>query len=111
MLVTFHTKAWSSITMFGDVAVALLKMAGHSGTVPSALRAEDLPVTIARLQRALAAIPDEKASPDNKSSGGNDQDPPPPVSLRVRAYPLIELLSAAAQQECDVTWEAGAPVI
>lgn len=110
MLVTFHTKAWSSITMFGDVAVALLKMAGHSGTVPSALRAEDLPATITRLQRALAAIPDEKTSPD-RPSDGNDQDAPPPVSLRVRAYPLIELLSAAAQQECDVIWEAGAPVI
>jgi hypothetical protein len=26
MLVTFHSKAWNSITMFGDFAVTLLKM-------------------------------------------------------------------------------------
>ena len=37
MLVTFHSNAWSNITLFGDVAVTLLKMAGHSGAVPSAL--------------------------------------------------------------------------
>jgi hypothetical protein len=30
MLVTFTTKAYANITMFGDVAVTLLKMMGHS---------------------------------------------------------------------------------
>ena len=32
MLATFTTKAYANITMFGDVAVTLLKMIGHSGT-------------------------------------------------------------------------------
>jgi len=31
MLVTFRSAAWSNITLFGDVAVTLLKMAGHRG--------------------------------------------------------------------------------
>lgn len=30
MLVTFTTKAYADIIMFGDVALALLKMIGHS---------------------------------------------------------------------------------
>lgn len=110
MLVTFHTKAWSSVTLFGDIAVTLLKMAGHSGTVPGALRSEDITATVTRLQRALAVAPDAKTGTE-KPSGKNDTEAEPAVSLRVRAYPLIEMLSAAAQQECDVTWEAGAPVI
>jgi len=55
MLVTFHTNAWSSITMFGDVAVTLLKMAGHSGTVPSAMLAADIPAALERLEHKLAA--------------------------------------------------------
>jgi hypothetical protein len=29
------------------------------------------------------------------------------VGIRLRAYPLIELLSAAAKQECDVMWDKG----
>lgn len=34
MLVTFSTDAYASITMFGDVALAMLKMMGHSATLP-----------------------------------------------------------------------------
>ena len=43
MLVTFRSKAWGNVTMFGDVAETLLKMMGHTGTVPSALLAADIP--------------------------------------------------------------------
>ena len=111
MLVTFHSKAWSSITMFGDVAVTLLKMTGHSGTLPGALRAADVPASLARLQQALAAAaPDEKPKP-GVAPGREDADTEPPVGLRLRAFPLIQLLTAAAQQECDVMWDEGAPVI
>lgn len=110
MLVTFRTKAWSNITLFGDVAITLLKMAGHSGTVPGALRAAEIPATIARLQQALAAIPNEKTN-QHSPSGQDDADDPPPVGLRLRAYPLLELLSAAAREKCDVMWETGAPLV
>ena len=34
MLVTFTTDVHADITMFGEVGVAMLKMMGHSGTVP-----------------------------------------------------------------------------
>jgi hypothetical protein len=41
MLVTFTTDAYADITMFGDVVHTMLKMMGHSGTVPGALLAAD----------------------------------------------------------------------
>jgi Domain of unknown function (DUF1840) len=109
MLVTFHSKAWSSITLFGDVAVTLLKMAGHSGTIPSALLPADIPSALARLQQALAATPDD----DKQSTPvtAKDADATPPVGIRLRAYPLIQMLDAAARQDCDVMWEAGAPLV
>lgn len=107
MLVTFHSKAWSNITMFGDVAVTLLKMAGHSGTVPSALLAGDIPSALARLKQKLAAAGPEEEEKQSARPGGDDADTPPAVGLRMRAHPLIQLLSAAAQQKCDVTWEEG----
>jgi Domain of unknown function (DUF1840) len=43
MLVTFRRKVSGEITMFGDVAVTLLKLMGHSGTVPGALLADQIP--------------------------------------------------------------------
>ena len=54
MLVTFSNRLSGDITMFGDIAVQLLKLMGHSGTVPSALNAEDVPTALANLQNALA---------------------------------------------------------
>jgi hypothetical protein len=111
MLVTFHSKAWSSIILFGDVAVTLLKLMGHSGTVPSALLAADIPAALARLQQGLAAAGAEEGSKQSVRPRGEDADAQPPVGLRLRAYPLIQLLSAAARQGCDVMWEEGAPVV
>src|SRR5512135_2535364 len=111
MLVTFRSSAWGNITMFGDVAVTLLKMAGHSGTVPSALLAREIPSALASLKQELAAADPEKESRQSARPAIEDADEPPPVGIRLRAYPLIQMLSAAAEQQCDVMWEAGHPAV
>lgn len=98
MLVTFTTDAYADITMFGDVALALLKMIGHSGTVPSAILAADVPAALSRLAAGIEAA---KAAP---SVDDEDEDEPQ-VSLSNRALPLINLLTAAAREGCDVMWK------
>ena len=101
MLVTFRSSAGANVTMFGDVAVTLLKMMGHSGTVPSAMRSRDIAKALANLKQALAA--------NDPETSDDDPDAPPPVSLQQRAYPLILLLSASARQKKDVLWQEGQP--
>ena len=96
MLVTFTTKAYADITMFGDVALAMLKMMGHSGTVPGAIRAEDVPAALGRL---TAAIDADKSLPLFA-----DKDEPV-VSMAHRALPLINLLAAAGKEENNVMWK------
>jgi len=100
MLVTFTTEAYADITMFGDVAITLLKMMGHSGTVPSAILAEDVPAALRRLTSAIEA---EKASPPVEEEYEDEDEPP--VSMATRAMPLINLLTAAAEAGSDVTWK------
>ena len=46
MLITFKSDAYADIIMFGDIAERLLKMMGHSGTVPSAILADDVPAAL-----------------------------------------------------------------
>ncbi len=103
MLVTFRTDAYPNITMFGDVAVRLLKMMGHSGTVPSAILAEDVPDALQRLKAAIAEQGAQPADTQADAEQENEQGEIP-VSLGQRAFPLIELLEAAAEQGSDVTW-------
>lgn len=101
MLVTFTCKAYADITMFGDVALGMLKMMGHSETVPGAILAEDVPAALERLKRSIETAPAQKESRETRG----DEPDEPPVSLAHRALPLIELLTAAAQQKADVMWK------
>ena len=104
MLVTFSCPAYADITLFGDAAIRLLKMMGHSGTVPSALLADDVPTALARLEAAIEA---EKQSLQATEVPAEDDDDEPSVSLAHRALPLIELLKAAAKDKCNVMWDSG----
>ncbi|MHB0974976.1 MAG: DUF1840 domain-containing protein [Thiobacillus sp.] len=102
MLVTFTCKAYADITMFGDIALGMLRMMGHSGTVPGAILAEDVPAALDRLKHAI----DEAAPARNEARKAEDDgSDEPPVSPAHRALPLIELLTAAAREKCDVMWK------
>ena len=98
MLVTFTPAAYADITLFGDVALAMLKMMGHSATVPGAILAADVPVALSRL---TAAIDAEKASPPVEDKDADE----PVVGMAHRALPLINLLAAAAKAESNVMWK------
>jgi Domain of unknown function (DUF1840) len=98
MLVTFKTKAYADITLFGDIALTMLKMIGHSATVPGTILAEDVPMALKRLTTAIVK---EKARPPKENKGQEE----PGVSMTHRALPLIQLLSAAAKESCNVMWE------
>ncbi|MGD8588952.1 MAG: DUF1840 domain-containing protein [Chromatiales bacterium] len=102
MLVTFESRSYADITMFGDVAVHLLHLMGHSGTVPGAIQAEEIPESLVRLKTAI-----EQAKAENRlepqTEGDEDEDK---VSLAHRALPLIQLLEAAIAAKSDVMWHA-----
>ena len=101
MLVTFTCPAHADITMFGDIAIRLLKLMGHSGQVPGAILAAEIRPALMRLESAIEA---DGKQPKGKAPGKGDDDEPA-VSLSHRALPLIGLLQAAAQAECDVMWD------
>jgi len=102
MLITFQTKAYANITMFGDIAIKLIKAMGHSGSVPGAIQAEDLPVALERLRTSVTA---EMANEPNSNQGSEAEDDEDYVSINKRAMPLIELLVAAIEQNEDVIWD------
>jgi hypothetical protein len=101
MLVTFRTNAYANIVMFGDVAQKLLRLMGHSGTVPGALLAKDVGEAMRKLRDGLELTDDE-----DEESGEGPQDNSQYVSLKHRAVPLLELLSAADREQDDVLWDA-----
>ncbi|MCC7548265.1 MAG: DUF1840 domain-containing protein [Burkholderiales bacterium] len=102
MLIRFESKI-GAFSMFGDIAVTLLKLMGHSGTVPGAILADDIPDALARLRAGLHAQPEEPET-DEISHDERDEKPEPRVSIHKRAVPLVDLLTRSAQAGSDVMW-------
>ncbi len=108
MIVKFSTRA-GALTMHGDAAITLLRAMGHSGTVPGAILAADLPAALAQLRRTLeaqaAAPPPAPPPPDGDDE--DEQEREPPVSLRKRAVPLLDMIETAIARDSDLMWERG----
>jgi len=110
MLVTFRSTATDPVLMFGDTATPLLRMMGASGKVPGALKAEDVPGALQKLQSALDQLETETAATPamNQDRSAEDEEGKtrePPVQLAVRAVPLVNLLKRAAAAQAEVAWE------
>jgi len=103
MLIIFRTQAYADITMFGDAAIALLKLMGQTGEMPGGLLAADVPAALERLRARVAGAPQD--DPHATPSPDPREALPVPVTLRQRAVPLMQLLEAAARKQRDVTWE------
>ena len=105
MIVTFKTKGHANVMMFGDIALQLIKLMGHSETVPSAIYAEDIPAAIASLKAGVAAHSAKANNEKKVQIENNDGQAKESVSLHNRALPLIELLQAAQNADSYVIWD------
>jgi hypothetical protein len=109
MIVKFSTRH-GQLSMLGEPASRLLTLGGHSGTVPGAILAADLPGFLARLRSALALHGDEVSPPlpPEVVEAPRDQDSEPadrPVSLGARAVPVVDMIETAIARGSDLMWD------
>ena len=109
MLVKFSTK-FGQLVMQGEPALALIRLGGHSGTVPSAVLAADLPGFLAKLRAGLELQGDQASPPPQANEPGSDWEDEKepreqPIKLRLRAVPLLDMLDTAIKQQSDLLWE------
>lgn len=114
MIVKFSTR-YGQLTMLGEAAIQLIKLMGHSGTVPGAILSGELPTALASLRSALATSgaapsPDQPAAergPD-EDEDSDESSRPPPVTLGMRAVPLLDMIDTAIRSgDSDLMWERG----
>jgi hypothetical protein len=109
MIVKFSTR-FGQLVMQGEPAVALIRLGGHSGTVPSAVLAADLPGFLAKLQAGLELQGDQVSPPPPAKEPGRgwedeEERSERPIKLRLRAVPLLDMLDTAIRQQSDLLWE------
>ena len=131
MLIKFTSEV-GGFVMFGDVALKLLRMSGHSGSVPGAIGAEQMTQALQRLEaqvhaqtqldddtRRSAAGDEQNNHPKDGSKdgqkggekggqkGGYSEGAETPVALAQRAFPLLEMMRRASTEACAIQWRQG----
>ncbi|EIJ35561.1 DUF1840 domain-containing protein [Thiothrix nivea] len=106
-MIRFTSPAGASVSMFDKDATALIRMMGHSGTIPSAIRTEDVADALQKLEDALKTEEEKQqtAQQEKPLAQKDGAEKAVSVSVNVRAFPLIELLKAAAAKQKNVMWE------
>jgi hypothetical protein len=102
MLVRFSSTKTEPLTMFGDIAVQLIRMMGASGSVPGAIAAEDMPAAESRVAVALHAAADASAKTRTRTMMKSMKRP----LIGTRAAPLLDLLERASAGNAALMWEA-----
>lgn len=104
MPITFKSKHAPNILMLESVALELIKMMGHSGSVPSSLAAQDISGALERLRAGVASSAGRPLQTD-RDDIENDRSEEPAVSLAHRSLPLIEMLETALREGDYVIWD------
>lgn len=112
MLMTFRSKAAGEIVMLAQHAQPILEIAGKLKAVSlepqGVFTPEQLPAAIQQLEAAFVADSEaesEQAPPQEEDE--EEREAPKAydwVSLRQRAFPLLEMLKAANAAQVNVTW-------
>lgn len=94
MLYRFKSGATGDLIMHADRGDQLLELIGKAPAPSGIVTAAALPDAIRALERAVEA---EEARPDVQDQGD-------PVTLRQRAWPLLDLFRRAQQAQVPVVW-------
>jgi hypothetical protein len=101
-LIVFRSKAAGEFYMLSENAQAVFAAMDIAPAPQGVITATHVPQALAKLQ----AIIDEAKAPAPEEE--ESDDPPPamarPVGFAQRAFPMLEMLRAAAKKNVDVTW-------
>lgn len=99
MLVKFHSSTSGEIMMFAENARQLVEVLGKEPLARGVVTREQMPESIARLERAIARANDAGAATDDGEDGLT-------VGLAQRLQPFLELLRRTEDDEGYLLWEA-----
>lgn len=96
MLYKFKSKAAGDVIMLGPNGEQMLRLIGKQPGAKGIIEAADLGAAIAALEAAVAA--DELAAQTGENA------PRERVSLRQRAWPLVEMMKRAQRAAMPIVW-------
>ncbi|MBX3619727.1 MAG: DUF1840 domain-containing protein [Rhizobacter sp.] len=105
MIYKFKSKAAGDVIMMGPGGDQVLRVIGKEPSAKGIIEPGDMPAAIAALEQAVAD--DEAARQGGNANADDDADTPRKgdgVSLRQRAWPLVEMMKRALAAREPIVW-------
>jgi hypothetical protein len=103
MLYKFKSSAAGDVIMMGPTGDAVLRAMGREPSPKGIIEVADMAGAIAALERATAE--DESArAPGADAAASDDDQRRDPVTLRQRAWPLIEMMKRSSAANAPIVW-------
>lgn len=105
MLYKFKSKAAGDLIMTAPVGDRVMHLMGREPAAQGIFTPAQMPAAIAALEQGIAD--EERARREAEAEAaaeGRTLPPPKEVSLRQRAWPLIEMLRRAHAADKDIVW-------
>lgn len=108
MSITFKSQATGDLFMLQVHAEALLKLLGKTPGPQGILEVKDMSAALATLRALTDEVPQQPVVEDEETGERLPQPEPTfadePVSLRKRAWPLIQMIERAQAADKPIVW-------
>lgn len=105
MLYKFKSKAAGDVIMTQPVGDALLRSIGRDAAPKGIFEVADLPAAIQAIEAAIAADEAARAEAEAEArAAGRALGPREGVTMRQRAWPLVEMMKRAQSAGQDIVW-------
>jgi len=106
MIYKFKSKASGDVIMTGPTGDAILQLIGKGPATRGIIEVSQMADALSALESAILA---EEAAPRSKTrdAGADDADVSAPsggVTLRQRAWPLVEMIKRSRAEDADIVW-------
>lgn len=105
MLYKFKSKAAGDVIMTGVTGDHILRLLGREPAPQGIILPEAMPAAIAALEQAVRDDEDARRRAEQEAAEAGETLPPREgVSLRQRAWPLVEMLRRCHAADREVVW-------
>jgi Domain of unknown function (DUF1840) len=105
MIYKFKSKAAGDVIMMGPAGDMVLRTIGKEPAAQGIIEASAMPAAMAAIEQAIAADETARAQAEKEAAAeGRKLAPAEGVSLRQRAWPLVEMMKRAHAADHEIVW-------
>lgn len=105
MIYKFKSKAAGDVIMMGPNGDQVLRLIGKAPAATGIIEPAQMPAAIAALESAIAQDEAARRQAEQEAAAEGKKLPPADgVSLRQRAWPLVEMMKRSQPADAGITW-------